>query len=95
MGCERCRAHAVAVCADAGFAPAVRHVSDDYVVVQNLVAVGLGVTLLPQSALDAYLHPGVRVREHRSFGTRVFGLVHRDGAELVPATAALVRELAG
>ena len=94
VGCERCRAHALLVCAEAGFEPEVRHVSDDYVVVQNLVAVGLGVTLLPRSALDAFLHPGVRVREHPSFGTRTFGIVHREGAELVPATAALVRELA-
>ena len=94
VGCERCRAHAVQVCAEAGFEPAVRHVSDDYVVVQNLVAVGLGVTLLPRSALDAYRHPGVRVREHPSYGTRTFGLVHREGADAVPATAALVRELA-
>ena len=93
VGCERCRAHAVRVCADAGFEPAVRHVSDDYVVVQNLVAVGLGVSLLPRSALEAYPHPGVRVREHASFGTRTFGIAHRDGAEQVPATAALVREL--
>ena len=94
VGCERCRAHALLVCTEAGFEPAVRHVSDDYVVVQNLVAVGLGVTLLPRSALDAFQHPGVRVREHPSFGTRTFGIVHREGAELVPATAALVRELA-
>jgi molybdate transport repressor ModE-like protein len=94
VGCERCRAHALLVCAEAGFEPVVRHTSDDYVVVQNLVAVGLGVTLLPRSALDAFQHPGVRVREHPSFGTRTFGIVHREGAELVPATAALVRELA-
>jgi molybdate transport repressor ModE-like protein len=93
VGCERCRTHALGVCAEAGFAPIVRHVSDDYVVVQNLVAVGLGVTLLPRSALEAYRHPDVRVREHPSFGTRTFGLVHREGAELVPATAALMREL--
>jgi molybdate transport repressor ModE-like protein len=94
VGCDRCRAHTLQLCSVAGFEPAVRHVSDDYVVVQNLVAVGLGVTLLPRSALEAYRHPGVRVREHRSFGTRTFGIVHRDGAEQVPATAALVRELA-
>ncbi len=94
VGCERCRAHTMLLCAEAGFTPTVRHVSDDYVVVQNLVAVGLGVTLLPRSALDAFLHPGVRVREHPSFGTRTFGIVHREGADGVPATAALVRELA-
>ncbi|HCB07775.1 MAG TPA: LysR family transcriptional regulator [Nocardioides bacterium] len=95
VGCERCRAHAVRVCAEAGFEPTVRHVSDDYVVVQNLVAVGLGVTLLPRSALEAHPHPGVRVREHPSFGTRTFGIVHREGADQVPATAALIRELSG
>jgi molybdate transport repressor ModE-like protein len=94
VGCERCRAHTLQLCRAAGFEPAVRHASDDYVVVQNLVAVGLGVTLLPRSALEAYRHPEVRVREHPSFGTRTYGVVHREGAGQVPATAALVRELA-
>lgn len=94
VGCDRCRAHTLELCSAAGFEPVVRHVSDDYVVVQNLVAVGLGVTLLPHSALEAYRHPGVVVREHPSFGTRTFGVVHRDGAEQVPATGALVRHLA-
>jgi molybdate transport repressor ModE-like protein len=93
VGCERCRAHAVALCAGAGFTPSVRHVSDDYVVVQNLVAVGLGVSLLPHSALEAYRHPGVVAREQASFGTRTYGVVHRPGADRVPATAALVGEL--
>ena len=95
VGCARCRAHTLLLCAEAGFEPRVRHVSDDYVVVQNLVAVRLGVTLLPRSALEAYRHPDVGVREHASFGTRTYGIVHRMGAEQVPATAALVRELSG
>jgi DNA-binding transcriptional LysR family regulator len=93
VGCERCRAHALEVCAAAGFEPRVRHVSDDYVVVQNLVAVGLGVTLLPHSAIEAFRHPDVQVREHASYGTRSYGLVHRDGAEHVPAIRALLAEL--
>jgi molybdate transport repressor ModE-like protein len=95
VGCERCRAHAMTVCAAAGFEPVVRHVSDDYVVVQNLVAVGLGVTLLPRSAIEAYRNPDVVVRDHASFGTRTFGVAHREGADHVPATAALLRELTG
>lgn len=95
VGCERCRAHALAVCAAAGFEPEVRHVTDDYVVVQNLVAVGLGVALLPRSALTAFRHPAVRVRPGRGYGARVLGLLHREGAERVPATAALVAQLAG
>ena len=91
MGCARCREHAVAVCAAAGFEPRVRHLSDDYVVVQNLVAVGLGVTLLPHSALEAYRHPEVVVRPGSTWGTRTYGVVHRDGADAVPATAAFLR----
>lgn len=91
VGCERCRAHTVQRCAEAGFVPRVRHVSDDYVVVQNLVAAGLGVTMLPASALMAYRHPEVRTVE--GFGTRRLSAVHRRGADAVPATAALVREL--
>jgi molybdate transport repressor ModE-like protein len=93
VGCTRCRAHTLLLCARSGFEPRVRHVSDDYVVVQNLVAVGLGVTLLPRSALDAYRHPEVMVRTHPSFGTRSFGIVHREGADNVPATRALIAAL--
>ena len=69
-GCDRCRAHLVALCEEAGFTPDIRHVSDDYVVVQNLVAAGLGISMLPRSATTAYLHPGVQVRSSRSWGVR-------------------------
>ena len=93
MGCVRCREHAVALCAAAGFEPRVRHVSDDYLVVQNLVAVGLGVTLLPHSALEAYRNPEVLVHPSPAWGTRTYGVVHRDGADAVPATAALLAEV--
>lgn len=93
VGCMRCREHAVALCAAASFEPDVRHVTDDYVVVQNLVAVGLGVALLPRSALEAFRHPEVEVRESRVFGSRTYGILHRPGADTVPATAALLGEL--
>ncbi len=93
VGCERCREHALGLCAAAGFEPDVRHATDDYVVVQNLVAVGLGVALLPRSALDAFRHPDVEVRSSPALGSRTFGIVHRDGAERVPATAAMLAEL--
>jgi DNA-binding transcriptional LysR family regulator len=91
MGCARCREHAVALCTAAGFEPRVRHVTDDYLVVQNLVAVGLGVTLLPHSALEAYQHPEVLVRPSSAWGTRTYGVIHRDGADGVPATATFLR----
>lgn len=93
-GCVRCRTHLVECCEEAGFTPAIRHTTDDYVVVQNLVARGLGVTALPASALAAYRHPDVQVLDLAGLGRRHVGVVHRPGAETVPATAALVAELA-
>jgi len=92
-GCERCRVHLVACCRRAGFEPTLRHTTDDYVVVQNLVARGLGVTALPASALAAYRHPDVQVLECAELGRRSVGLALRPGALQVPATAALVAEL--
>ena len=73
-------------------APAT-HESDDYVVVQNLVARGLGVTVLPRLALQAFRHPDVVVRLGEPFGERHVGIVHRPGATDVPATRALVEQL--
>ncbi|WP_139982379.1 LysR family transcriptional regulator [Nocardioides litoris] len=92
-GCVRCRTHLVECCEAAGFTPTVRHTTDDYVVVQALVARGLGVTVLPASALAAYRHPDVQVVPMASLGRRHVGLVHRPGADGVPATAALVAEV--
>jgi DNA-binding transcriptional LysR family regulator len=91
VGCARCRAHALAVCAEAGFEPDVQHTTDDYVLVQNLVAAGLGIALLPHSAVSAFRHPEVVIREGAAWGTRSYGILHRAGADSVPATAALIR----
>ena len=92
-GCDRCRAHLVHLAEQAGFTPQIRHVTDDYVVVQSLVAVGLGVALLPRSALDAYRHPEVDVRPLRPASHRHIGAIHRTGAETVPAVRALLDAL--
>jgi molybdate transport repressor ModE-like protein len=92
-GCERCRQHLVERCRDAGFEPRLLHESDDYVVVQNLVAHGLGVTVLPQLALTAFRHPDVEARPAPAFGERHVGMVHRPGAESVPAVRALMERL--
>ncbi|WP_206055665.1 LysR family transcriptional regulator [Nocardioides sp. GY 10127] len=92
-GCVRCRGHLVDACRTAGFDPHLRHTTDDYVVVQNLVARGLGVTALPASALAAHRHPDVVAVPLAELGLRHVGLALRPGAEAVPATAALVAEL--
>ncbi|MDN5861179.1 MAG: LysR substrate-binding domain-containing protein, partial [Pseudonocardia sp.] len=92
-GCPRCRAHLVARCRADGFEPRITHATDDYVAVQALVAAGLGVALLPRSALVAFRHPQVVVRSSASLGIRHIGLAYRPGAEQVPAVRALMERL--
>jgi DNA-binding transcriptional LysR family regulator len=72
-GCPRCEAHLLSITRAAGFVPDVRHRTDDYVVVQRLVAEGLAVTLLPQLALTAapsgaVVALGVRTSPRRAVG---------------------------
>lgn len=55
-----CRQMVTLACREAGFEPRVSYESDDYAVMQGLIAECLGVTLLPDLAL-ANLHPGVEV----------------------------------
>jgi molybdate transport repressor ModE-like protein len=59
-GCERCRAHLLWQCELAGFTPQIAFTTDDVLVAQALAAAGLGVALLPDLALRAARHPGVR-----------------------------------
>jgi DNA-binding transcriptional LysR family regulator len=70
-GCPRCEENLLSITEAAGFAPDVRHRTDDYVVAQQLVAEGLAVTLLPGLALLAAPDKGVvtlPVRAGRSSG---------------------------
>src|SRR5262249_54861623 len=53
-------AHLLWQCELAGFTPLVAFTSDDVLVAQALAAAGLGVALLPDLALRAARHPGVR-----------------------------------
>lgn len=55
-----CRQNVILACRSAGFEPRIAFESDDYQVLQGLIASGLGVTLLPDLALTA-LHPGVAI----------------------------------
>lgn len=58
-GCERCRATLVAACERVGFSPRIAYSTDDMVVVQSLVAAGMGVGTLPGLALQAHRVPDV------------------------------------
>ncbi|ONI75703.1 LysR family transcriptional regulator [Kribbella sp. ALI-6-A] len=62
-GCDRCVAELLAVCRSADFDPRIGSHSDDIVVVQALVAAGLGVALLPGLALQAHRRPDVHATE--------------------------------
>lgn len=87
-GCERCRDNLLTVTAAAGFAPDIRHSLDDFVLVQHLVAEGLGVALLPSLAFATFRHPGVAVRALPGLGSREIDcLVTSDGLE-IPSVAA-------
>ena len=97
-GCPRCEAHLMSATAEAGFVPDVRHRTDDYVVVQRLVAEGLAVTLLPQLALTAA--PGravvalpIRTSPRRTVSA-LFRAEMRQNAAVVAAIDAL-RRVAG
>jgi len=59
-GCESCRAHLLWQCELAGFTPLISFTTDDVLVAQALAAAGLGVAMLPDLALRAARHPGIR-----------------------------------
>jgi len=87
-GCDRCRAHLLQQCASAGFTPRVAFTTDDFVAAQALVTAGLGVTLLPDLALRAARHPGVRTARLR--GTRRCVVAVRYGEPPDPPATALL-----
>ena len=92
-GCERCRAHLLLQCAQAGFTPKIAFTTDDFVAVQALVAAGLGVTTLPGLALQAARHPGVRAQPLPGARRRVSALVYGAPPD-PPATTLLLKVLA-
>src|SRR5919108_509906 len=84
-GCERCRSHLLSLCADAGYEPRIGYTSDDMVVMQALVAAGLGVTTLP----------GLALRAHRAEGIVARGCHAQVGRHLEPALARRAQDAGG
>lgn len=73
-GCPRCRANLLHECAELGFVPDIRFATDDNLVVQSLVAQGLGVAMMPALVLPSLslsrvcgraLQPAARRRHRR------------------------------
>jgi DNA-binding transcriptional LysR family regulator len=92
-GCDRCRENLTTVCAAAGFTPDIRHSLDDFVLVQYLVAEGLGVALLPSLAFATFRHPGVVVRSLLGLGNREISCLLPHDALAVPMIAVAMQAL--
>src|SRR5215208_694048 len=92
-GCERCRSHLLSVCADAGFEPRIGYSSDDMVVMQALVAAGLGVATQTGLSLRAHHIDGVVATELRGAQRHIYAATYGEPPD-PPATAALLAALA-
>jgi DNA-binding transcriptional LysR family regulator len=89
-GCERCQGELAAVGRHHGFTPRIESVSDDMVVVQALVAAGVGVATLPGLALQAHRLPEVHVTEIPDFPREIYAVTYGDPPD-PPATQALIQ----
>ncbi|GAB6899629.1 LysR family transcriptional regulator [Kineosporia succinea] len=92
-GCVSCRKHLVREAVKAGFTPDIRHSTDDYVVVQALVAAGLAVAALPGMALAASLNPSVKVVPLEGYPSRTVSAVLAPSSHGVPAVEAVLEQL--
>jgi DNA-binding transcriptional LysR family regulator len=93
-GCDRCRSHLLDVCAREGFAPRVTSSTDDMVLMQALVAAGMGVTIIPGLALRAHRSPGVVATELVGSVRHIYAATYGQPPD-PPATVALLDALRG
>jgi DNA-binding transcriptional LysR family regulator len=91
-GCERCRSHLVEMCQHAGFTPRLAYTTDDMVVMQSLVAAGMGVTTIPGLALRAHRHPEITATRLPIPPRQIYAATYGEPPD-PPATAALVSAL--
>ena len=92
-GCDRCRSHLVSLCAAEGYEPRIGYTSDDMVVMQALVAAGLGVTTMPGLALRAHHAEGIIATELPGSRRHVYAATYGEPPD-PPAIAALLTALA-
>lgn len=92
-GCLRCRANFLHECAELGFAPDIAYTTDDTLVVQSLVAEGLGIAMMPALVLSFLVHRKVTGRALDPASRRqVSAYVLREHLD-IPATALVLDEL--
>jgi len=91
-GCERCSSHLLSVCTAEGFAPDIRYTTDDMVVMQELVAAGLGVTTIPGLALEAHRAKKIVATQLPGSHRHVYAATYGEPPD-PPATVALLAAL--
>ncbi|MBA0049563.1 LysR family transcriptional regulator [Streptomyces sp. AJS327] len=92
-GCLRCRANFLHECAELGFAPDIAFTTDDNLVVQSLVAEGLGIAMMPGLVLSFLAHRKIAGRPLDPASRRqVSAYVLAEHLE-IPATALVLDEL--
>jgi DNA-binding transcriptional LysR family regulator len=91
-GCERCRATLITACERAGFTPRIAYSSDDMVVMQSLVAAGMGVATLSGLALRAHRIAGIHATELAGNARQIYVVTYGDPPD-PPATTALIEAL--
>jgi DNA-binding transcriptional LysR family regulator len=91
-GCERCQNELTNICRQEGFTPRIASLSDDIVVVQALVAAGVGVTTLPGLALQAHRRPDIHTTEVTNFSRRLYAATYGEPPD-PPATTAVLATL--
>ncbi|QMU69680.1 LysR family transcriptional regulator [Streptacidiphilus sp. P02-A3a] len=92
-GCARCRAHLLHACSELGFSPDIVFTTDDNLAVQSLVAVGVGIALMPALVLSFLCHSKVTGRAvEPHIRRKVSAYVLREHLR-IPATALVVDAL--
>ncbi|MEV7414314.1 LysR family transcriptional regulator [Streptomyces sp. NPDC089919] len=92
-GCPRCRANLLHECAELGFVPDIVFATDDNLVVQSLVAQGLGVAMMPALVLPSLSLSRVCGRVLEPAARRhISAYAYRDHLR-IPANAVVLDEL--
>ncbi|WP_338674018.1 LysR family transcriptional regulator [Streptomyces sp. SCSIO 30461] len=92
-GCLRCRAHFLQSCAEEGFTPDIACTTDDNLVLQSLVAAGVGIAVVPALVLSFLCHEKVTGRIVEPHTRRqISAYVLRDHMR-IPATALVLDQL--
>ncbi|MDQ1121894.1 LysR family transcriptional regulator [Microbacterium trichothecenolyticum] len=94
-GCPQCRGHLLEACERAGFTPDIAFETDNFIAVENLVAQGVGMAILPRMAVASLpMLSGIAAPRLPVAEARTLHLVTAGGAEFVPAVGASLEIMA-